>query len=79
MPEYRRMHECGATVFITIVTFDRTHIFSNPKARQILRVVWRDVAERTPFTTDAICLLPDHLHTMITLPENDSNYSLRIR
>jgi len=26
---------------------------------------------------DAICLLPDHLHCMWTLPENDSDFSTR--
>lgn len=33
--------------------------------------------QRYPFTIDAICLLPEHLHSIWTLPENDSNYSLR--
>ena len=32
---------------------------------------------RHPFTTDAICLLPDHIHCVLTLPEGDANYSMR--
>ena len=79
MPEYRRMHECGATVFITCVTFERTHIFIDEKACKILNRVWMRVTKLHPFTAEAICVLPDHIHTLLTLPENDSNYSLRIR
>ena len=79
MPEYRRVRTHGATVFITFVTFDRMPILTFPTSRRILGDVWRSVAKRSPFTTDAICLLPDHIHTLMTLPENDLDYSLRIR
>ena len=79
MPEYRRMHNQGATVFITLVTYGRSPILAKNEARQILRDVWRLISKRRPFRTDAICVLPDHIHTMITLPVNDSNYSMRIR
>jgi len=33
--------------------------------------------ERFPFHTDAIVLLPDHIHCIWTLPENDDYSSLR--
>ena len=79
MPEYRREQIHGATVFITFVTFDRIPILTSPISRRILGDVWRNVAKRRPFTTDAICLLPDHIHILMTLPENDQDYSLRIR
>ena len=69
----------AATVFITIVTYDRTPILTSPTSRRILGEVWRRVAELRPFTTDAVCLLPDHIHTLITLPDRDLDYSLRIR
>ena len=32
-----------------------------------------------PFKPDAICLLPDQLHCLITLPDNDANFSKRIQ
>ena len=32
-----------------------------------------------PFKTQALVVLPDHLHTIWKLPEHDSNYSLRWR
>jgi|LSQX01.3.fsa_nt_gb putative transposase len=79
MPEYRRLHIQGATVFITFVTFGRSPIFLRPEARRILHDVWHAVANRNPFTTEAICILPDHIHTIIALPDCDSDFSLRVR
>ncbi len=79
MSNYRRVYIKGSTVFITQVTFNRAPLFNDPGAREILRNVWRDTSKKFSFTTDAICLLPDHLHTLITLPEDEDNYSIRIR
>ena len=77
MPEYRRPRITGGTTFFTVVTFDRLPIFSHVNTRKLLRLVWKDVSERMPFTTDAVCLLPDHIHCIWTMPEDDSNYSVR--
>ena len=46
-------------------------------SRHILRRVWKRVQKQHPFVVDAVCLLPDHLHCMWTLPDDDSDYSLR--
>jgi putative transposase len=54
-------------------------ILLNPQSREILSIAWKDVAKRYPFTTDAICLLPNHIHVLMTLPEHDCEYSMRIR
>jgi putative transposase len=37
------------------------------------------VRESHPFFVDAACLLPEHLHCIWTLPEEDADYSLRWR
>lgn len=79
MPNYRRVRMEGSTVFITLVTFNRYPLFLESGARDILSRAFKATAKRFPFTTDAICLLPDHLHILITLPEEDDNYSIRIR
>lgn len=42
-----------------------------------LRDAIKKVRERHPFYIDAWVLLPDHLHTIWTLPEGDSDFSLR--
>jgi putative transposase len=77
MPEYRRFMVEGGTYFFTVVTFNRLPILTPEKAREILRIAWKNTQERFPFKTDAICLLPNHLHCIWSLPEGDQNYSVR--
>jgi putative transposase len=77
MPEYRRAKIEGGTYFFTVVTFQRKMILTTSEARAMLRSAWIDVNKRYSFVTDAICLLPDHIHCIWTLPEGDTNYSLR--
>ncbi|MGD0006236.1 MAG: transposase [Anaerolineaceae bacterium] len=77
MPEYRRSILEGGTFFFTVVTYNRRPILTTPVAREILHSAWITVQERFPFKTDAVCLLPEHIHCIWTLPEGDSNYSVR--
>ncbi|OGC07848.1 hypothetical protein A2V82_13855 [candidate division KSB1 bacterium RBG_16_48_16] len=76
MPDYRRAIVPGGTFFFTVVTFDRNPILTSDLSRQTLRRAWKTIQRKHPFKCDTICLLPEHLHCMWTLPENDSNYSL---
>jgi putative transposase len=76
MPNYRRSYS-GSTYFFTVVTFHRQPILTADAARNVLHTAWVDVQKRHPFTIDAICLLPDHIHCIWTLPEGDTNYSMR--
>jgi putative transposase len=76
MPNYHRLHG-GDAYFFTVVTYNRLPIFNNKKCVQILQSAWEIIEERFPFTTLAICVLPDHIHTVWSLPENEQNYSLR--
>ncbi|MBI9048117.1 MAG: transposase [Anaerolineaceae bacterium] len=78
MPTYKRSRISGGTYFFTIVTYQRKPILVSPQAREVLRYAWKDVQKRFPFTTDAICLLPEHIHIIMTLPENDHDFSKRI-
>ena len=77
MPEYRRLKIVGGTYFFTVVTNNRIPILAAKESRSILRYAGKDVQKRFPFTTDAICLLPDHIHCIWTLPEGDANFSVR--
>ncbi len=79
VPDYRRSRTCGGTYFFTVVTFDRMTFLTSPLARSILRSAWLQIKLTHPFTSEAICLLPDHLHCIWTLPENDSDSSTRWR
>jgi putative transposase len=67
----------GGIYFFTLVTYNRQPLLVKPSARKILHNSLESVKKKHPFVMNAICLLPDHLHCIWTLPENDSDYSLR--
>jgi putative transposase len=77
MPEYRRATTPGGTYFFTVVTYQRQEILTKPESRTILREVINKVKQRYPFTIDAWVLLPDHLHSMWTLPPGDNDFAKR--
>lgn len=78
MPEYRRACFPGGTYFFTLVTNQRRKIFLEESARQILREAFLyGMKKAGPFRVDALCLLPDHLHCIWTLPEDSSDYATR--
>lgn len=77
MPNYRRAQVPGGTFFFTVVTHHRQEFLVEPLARAILRSALRDVRQRFPFTLEAIVLLPDHLHCVMTLPRGDADFPVR--
>ena len=79
MPEYRRYYVPGAMVFFTLVTHERRKLFDEELARRCLREAILNIQQVRPFTIDALVLLPDHLHTIWTLPEDDCDFSVRWR
>ena len=44
-----------------------------------LRSAFEYTRQRHSFTVDAIVILPEHLHTIWTLPPGDSDFALRWR
>jgi putative transposase len=78
MPDYRRLYRPGGTYFFTLVTFDRIAVLTTPLARECLRAATTECRRSRPFEIPAIVLLPDHLHSVWTLPEGDEDYSMRI-
>ena len=43
------------------------------------RAAYMDVQKQYPFETIAVCVLPNHIHAIWTLPPDDADYSLRWR
>ena len=78
MVAYRRNFVPGGTFFFTVVLADRRssllidHVDS-------LRTSFRVTRKERPFSVDAIVILPDHLHAMLTLPSDDADFSGRWR
>lgn len=77
VPRFIRLKSPGGTFFFTVVTFQRRSFLTDPRSRIILREVISEVRQEYPFTIDAWVLLPDHLHTIWTLPEMDADFSKR--
>jgi putative transposase len=78
MSEYRRNYIQGGTFFLTLVTYDRTPIFSNPVNIHKLRVATSTTRKEIPFEIVGAVILPEHIHFLWTLPPDDSNYSKRV-
>jgi putative transposase len=77
MPNFRRRYVRGGTYFFTAVTDGRQPILTIDASRTFLHEAIRQTRDRWPFEIDAWVLLPDHLHTMWTLPPGDADYSRR--
>jgi len=77
MPDYRRWYVPGGTYFFTLVAHHRRPILCTGLARRCLREAIAKVRNDWPFHLVAIVLLPDHLHTVWTLPPEDARYPIR--
>ncbi|MBI5582868.1 MAG: transposase [Deltaproteobacteria bacterium] len=75
--QYRRARVAGGTYFFTVVTFQRRQILGVPEKIELLRSVIRKVKQGHPFTIDALVIMPDHIHTLWTLPDGDRDYPVR--
>jgi putative transposase len=76
MSRYRRAKIEGGEFFFTVALADRS---GDLLVRHIdyLREAYRFVVERYRFQTVAICILPDHLHAIWSLPKGDLNFPMR--
>lgn len=77
MPEYRRAFAPGGTFFFTVVTYGRRRLFVDERNRGLLREAFDTVRTESPFTIDALVLMPEHIHCVWTLPEGDADFSSR--
>ena len=77
MPNWRRNFVPGGTFFFTVVTHGRRPIFKDAQATRLLGHIFRACRSQLPFQTEAIVLLPEHIHTIWTLPRGDVRYSQR--
>ena len=76
MPQYRRAQIKGSTFFFTVVLADRSSTLLFDQIDH-LRQVYRSVQANRPFETIAICILPDHIHAVWALPEDDADFPTR--
>ncbi|MGP6086908.1 REP-associated tyrosine transposase [Antarctobacter jejuensis] len=76
MPNYRRPKISGGTVFFTVCLAQRGSALLVDEI-DILREAVQATRARRPFGIDAWVVLPDHMHAVWTLPEEEASYSQR--
>ena len=74
MPVYRRLYADGGTYFLTLCLDDRR---SDLLVRHVdlLRLSWRDCLCARACRTVAAVVLPDHMHFLWRLPDDDHDYN----
>ena len=74
---YRRTQTAGASYFFTVNLANRQSDLLVLRQIAVLREVTRIVKQAHPFVIEAMVVLPEHLHTIWKLPENDADYPMR--
>jgi putative transposase len=78
MVRYRRNFLPAGIFFFTVTLDDRrSSVLVDHVA--FLRAAFRKTRGDQPFVLDAVVVLPDHLHAIMTLPPGDSDFSGRWR
>ncbi len=78
MVHYRRSFIKGASYFFTLTLNDRTKTYLTDYIND-LKAAMQIVKKTRPYHTQALVILPEHLHAIWKLPENDSDYATRWR
>lgn len=78
MKNYRRNRQAGATSFFTLCLNNRQGSLLTDYIDE-LRLAYRKTQLKMPFITEAMVILPEHIHALWTMPINDDNYPTRIR
>jgi len=78
MVRYRRNFVAGGTFFFTVTLADRRSCALVDHIAE-LRAAFRVTRRERSFAIDAIVILPDHLHAIMTLPPEDADFSGRWR
>jgi|SRR5690349_2619717 len=78
MVRYRRNFIAGGTYFFTVTLADRSAQTLTEHVAHLRHAV-RQTRISQPFDIDAIVVLPDHLHMVMTLPDGDADYPNRWR
>lgn len=74
---YKRVLVPNATYFFTVNLQNRKSDLLIQRINS-LRFAFKKVKHNYPFYIDAIVIMPDHWHMIMTLPEADMNYPVRL-
>jgi putative transposase len=76
---YRRATVPGASYFFTLITYQRKRLFADSGNVERWHNAVAKVQRTRPFVVEAEVVMPEHMHMIWTLPENDADYATRIR
>jgi putative transposase len=76
MVNYRRNLLPGGTYFFTATLYNRHYHWLTEYIDE-LRHAFRKARNLHPFQIDAVVILPEHIHTIWTLPPSDADYPTR--
>lgn len=79
MPDYRRAWHPGGTHFFTVNLLQRHQNDLLVRHIDVLREVVAIIKRTYPFHIHGWVVLPDHIHCVIELPPDDSDFSIRWR
>ena len=74
--QYRRADVAGGTYFFTVNLAERKNTLLIDHFDK-LRTAFNKTKKQHPFCLDALVILPEHLHTLWTLPPNDNDFAKR--
>lgn len=76
---YRRAKQAGGAYFFTLTANGRRPLLTQPHLLEALSLAVAHVKIKHPFVMPAYVILPDHLHVLWRLPEQDDDFSTRWR
>ena len=79
MPNYRRAWQPGGTWFFTVALLERHNNTLLVQYVDTLREAIAHTKTEHPFVIHGWVVLPEHMHCIIELPPDDTNFSLRWR
>jgi putative transposase len=74
--QYRRAKHKGGSYFFTVNLAERKNNLLTDHI-DYLRMAIKQVPQKYPFVVEAVVILPDHLHTIWTLPPDDDDFVSR--
>lgn len=77
MPRYVRSNTKGATYFFTLISYNRRKILCENDLLKAFKDSIKVIQQHYPFEIIAWVQMPDHLHCIWKLPDNDADYSMR--
>ncbi|MGZ8272028.1 MAG: REP-associated tyrosine transposase [Methylophilus sp.] len=77
--DYRRAWHAGGTYFFTLNLLMRKDNDLLVKHVDILKIAINQVKQAHPFKIHAWVILPDHMHCVMELPQEDCNFATRLR